>query len=143
MYNKINWIDEVKDTSGQILQNGTPLSSKNMNNIENGTHASNIGATEAALQIAQLKRDVRDLEGEIGVVNLKNTNKYPFNNSIKTIAMKKARNTIDYRVVYELISSDGAIGEVIITDKQLNGFKIEYTGSAANVAIKYYIQGGL
>lgn len=143
MYNKINWIDEVKDTSGQILQKGTPLSSKNMNNIENGTHASNIGATEAALQIAQLKRDVRDLEGEIGVVNLKNTNKYPFNNSIKTIAMKKARNTIDYRVVYELISSDGAIGEVIITDKQLNGFKIEYTGSAANVAIKYYIQGGL
>ena len=143
MYNKIDWIDEVKDTSGQILQKGTPLSSKNMNNIENGTHASNIGATEAALQIAQLKRDVRDLEGEIGVVNLKNTNKYPFNNSIKTIAMRKARNTIDYRVVYELISSDGAIGEVIITDKQLNGFKIEYTGSAANVAIKYYIQGGL
>ena len=140
MYNKIDWIDEVKDTSGQILQKGTPLSSKNMNNIENGTHASNIGATEAALQIAQLKRDVRDLEGEIGVVNLKNTNKYPFNNSIKTIAMRKARNTIDYRVVYELISSDGAIGEVIITDKQLNGFKIEYTGSAANVAIKYYIR---
>ena len=30
-----------------------------------------------------------------------------------------------------------------ITDKQLNGFKIEHTGSAAKVSVKYIVEGGM
>ena len=37
----------------------------------------------------------------------------------------------------------GAVGEIVITDKQLNGFKIEHTGSAAKVSVKYIVEGGM
>ena len=46
-------------------------------------------------------------------------------------------------MITEVISADGEVGNVIVTDKQLNGFKIAFTGSAKNVTIKYYVQGGM
>ena len=36
----------------------------------------------------------------------------------------------------------GGVGEIRITDKQLNGFKIEYTGAAKEVTVKCTVQGG-
>lgn len=36
----------------------------------------------------------------------------------------------------------GGVGEIHITDKQLNGFKIEYTGAAKEVTVKCTVQGG-
>lgn len=143
MYSTKKWVDEVRDHSGQIIQKGTPLSSKNMNNLEQGINESNILANEMAVQVGQLKRDIKEIEGEIGLINLSNANKYPFNNSLKTIAIKKPKNNMDYRIELELVESDGPVENIRIRDKQLNGFKIEFSGSAKNVTVKYYIQGGL
>lgn len=36
----------------------------------------------------------------------------------------------------------GGVGEIRITDKQLNGFKIKYTGAAKEVTVKCTVQGG-
>lgn len=35
-YNRTKWQDHVKDQHGSVIQEGTKLSAKNMNNIENG-----------------------------------------------------------------------------------------------------------
>ena len=143
MYDKLHWKDEVRDQEGNLLQKGTPLSAKNMNHIEDGVLEANLLSAMLSQYNMQLGRILADLEGEIGQVALTNSETFPFNNSIKTIALQKQRDNLNYRVITEVISADGEVGEIKITDKQLNGFKISYTGSAKNVTIKYYIQGGM
>ena len=50
---------------------------------------------------------------------------------------------MDYTVFVESSTEDaGGIGEIKITDKQLNGFKIEFTGAAKEVSVKCTVQGG-
>ena len=143
MYDIIRWQDEVIDQNGNILQEGTLHDEVNMNRMEDGIFQGNILATMLVQQTMQQKRVLADLEGEIGQINLTNTDAFPFNNSTKTLSLLKTRDTVDYRVTAEVVSADGTVGEIRITDKQLNGFKISYTGSAKNVTIKYYIQGGM
>ncbi len=143
MYDITKWLDEVRDQDGNIIQKGTPLSARNMNRIENGIYEANLLATMLSQYNMQQKRALEDFEGEIGQVTLNNTETFPFNNSIKTVAMAKQRDTLNYRITTEVISADGEVGNVIVTDKQLNGFKIAFTGSAKNVTIKYYVQGGM
>lgn len=143
MYDIKLWQDEVLDQHGGVLQEGTLHDEVNMNRMEHGILESDLLATMLVQQNLQHKRVLKDLEGEIGQIVLTNTDLFPFNNSIKTIALSKQRDTIDYRVSVEVISNNENIGEIIVSDKQLNGFKISYTGSAKNVTIKYYIQGGM
>ncbi|MDI9412774.1 MAG: hypothetical protein QM401_04255 [Bacillota bacterium] len=50
-YERLEWLDEVKDQDGKIIQKGTPLSARNMNRME-------AGITEA-LEIGE------DLEGRV------------------------------------------------------------------------------
>lgn len=143
MYDIEKWLDEVRDQDGNIIQKGTPLSARNMNRMEDGIYEGNLIGAMLVQQGLQQKQILADLEGEIGQVALTNSETFPFNNSIKTIALQKQRDTLNYRVTTEVISADGNVGEIKITDKQLNGFKIAFTGSAKNVTIKYYVQGGM
>ena len=94
-------------------------------------------------QVMQHKRLLADLEGEVGQVTLTNTQAYPFNNSKITVALQKARDTLNYTVQTEIISGNGFPGDIKISDKQLNGFKIEFTGSATSVTVKYIVRGGM
>lgn len=95
-------------------------------------------------QMLQHKRAIDDLDGEIQVVSLTNNQEYPFNNSIKTVGISRVRDTLNYRVTAELNSlSGGFLGNIKVSEKALNGFKIEHTGSAKNVELKLYIQGGI
>lgn len=143
MYDIKLWQDEVLDQHGNILQEGTLHDEVNLNRMEHGILESDLLATMLVQQNLQHKRVLKDLEGEIGQITLTNTEQFPFNNSIRTIALSKNRDTIDYRVTVEVISKNQNIGDIIISDKQLNGFKLNFTGSAKSVTIKYYIQGGM
>ena len=91
----------------------------------------------------QHQRTLADLEGEIKEISLTNNLAYPFNNSEKTVALSHERDTLEYRVWVEVISADGMVGDIEVYDKALNGFKIRYTGSAKNVKLRYYVQGGM
>lgn len=142
-YDIIRWQDEVIDQNGDIMQEGTLHDEVNMNRMEGGILESHLLATMLLQQGIQQKQILAYLEGEIGQVTLNNTETFPFNNSIKTVAMAKQRDTLNYRITTEVMSTDGTVGDIIITDKQLNGFKIAFTGSANTVTIKYYIQGGM
>lgn len=79
---------------------------------------------------------------EIGTKALTNTQKFPFNNSQQSIALTNTQSNGDYIVMTEVVSAYGNVGEVEVTDKLTNGFKIAYTGSAPSVTIRYVVIGG-
>lgn len=130
--------------AGRIIQQGTNMSAVNFNNMETGIFAANLTAAEAMQIIRLLKDKAEALEGFVLEATLTNSQKYPFNNSIKTLALgsENVRENKDYTVIVEAEAADGFVGDINITDKMLNGFKIAYTGSASSVSVKCYVQGG-
>lgn len=80
---------------------------------------------------------------EIGQLILANTRAYPHSNAIGTVALVLPRLSMDYLVSIEVLVTSGSIEGVEVYDKQLNGFKIRYSGSAASATIKYYVSGGM
>lgn len=80
---------------------------------------------------------------EEGTKALTNSQAYPFNNSKTSVALSKTQDDTSYVVVADAASANGNAGEIIASDKQTNGFKLEYTGSAASVTVHYIVIGGL
>ncbi|MDQ7790231.1 MAG: hypothetical protein U1D96_05460 [Eubacteriales bacterium] len=141
-YNRTYWKDHVTD-GATVIQQGTPQSATNFNNIEEGVFAGGVELDILGQQLLQHLRLLSDLDGMIGEITLTNSQIYPFNNSIQTVALAKPRDTLNYRVLTEVLSAQGMAGAIRITDKALNGFKIQFTGSATSVTIKYFVQGGM
>ena len=83
------------------------------------------------------------LAGESGTVSLTNSRPYPFNNSQITVPLAKERINTTYEVKVCLVSSTGHVKHIHVTDKQVNGFKLSFTGSATAATIRYELQGGL
>lgn len=100
--------------------------------------------TVSEIDIADLNENLlAEIKAEEKTVTLTNSDKYPFNGSIASVSMAKARNTKNYTVEAEVTTSDGNVGEIVISDKTLNGFKIAFTGSAKNVTATIKIRGGI
>ena len=128
---------------GEVIQQGTPQNATNFNHMEDGiTNAGELAALLAISTIHQ-QQSTKDLAGEVMAVTLTNTQEYPFNNSAKTVALAQEKNHADYTVAAEVVSYSGGFpGEVVISAKLLNGFKVAFTGSAKSVAVKLYVKGG-
>lgn len=73
---------------------------------------------------------------------LTNGGVYPNNNSQKSIPLGEAQESTDYLVITEVLSPSLNVGEVVVSDKLTNGFKLAYTGSAKAAKIKYTVLGG-
>ncbi|WP_293556583.1 phage tail protein [Phascolarctobacterium sp.] len=92
-----------------------------------------------------LKEKTEALQGFIVEADLTNTQNYPFNSSVKTLALTgdKVRLNQNYTIIVEATQViDGFLGDVVVSDKLLNGFKVAYTGSAKSAHVKCYVQGG-
>ena len=72
--------------AGKVVQQGTNMSATNFNNMEAGIFAANITAAEAMQLIRMVKDKAEALDGIIIEATLTNSQKYPFNNSVKTLA---------------------------------------------------------
>lgn len=83
------------------------------------------------------------LSVEAGTVTLTNNQVFPFNNSQVTVPLVTTRNNQNYIVDYEVTAAVGNVGDIIVSAKLVNGFKIEYTGSATSVTVKYQVLGGM
>ena len=140
---RVYWQDEVKDQNGVTIQEGTPISQKNMNNIEVRVEGSEYAILNLMQYQRQNSRSIANVEGEVILASLTNTKAYPFNNSDKLITLTKIRDNLDYTVFVEAVSKVGEIGEIKVFDKQVNGFKVKHTGSATSVELKLYVRGGL
>jgi hypothetical protein len=155
MYDWTKWLDHVLNPAnrytvvqngdgtwtitpaGTVQQQGTPQDQVRFNNIENGI----VDAHVAVGLILNYARQ-NSWEVETGTVVLTNTLSFPFNDSIKTVSLSKRKETTGYLVLTEIVSATGNVGEIEITDKLINGFKIAYTGSAKAVTVKYTVIGG-
>lgn len=174
MYNFKSWVDRVtqfvnrfKETNnsdgsithervdGEVLKTGTAQSAANFNNMEGGILENSLLLAEATRVLKEHGRDIEAMTGEMHVIYLYNTAKYPANNSKKTIALKQPRNNTDYIIAARVVSAvmpngvvidgdpAGTAGNIVVTDKLLNGFKVQYTGNAKEVTLEVEVQGGM
>ena len=160
MQNPLIWQDEVRNPAntysvtknsdgtvtsmpaGKLIQQGTNQSAANFNKLSDGAYEANLLAATLLEEVVNHQRKIKDLDGQVIDVTLTNTLDYPFNNSKKTIAINP-KDTLEYRVYVEIQGNIANVGDVIITDKQVNGFKIAYTGSAKSVKIRCFVTGGM
>ena len=170
MYNRKIWQDSVRDPArtynqtknadgtvtmtpaGKVVQEGTNQSAQNFNGMEDGIQDAHIAMGIIFQHMLQIEPNheerISGLETEnkveVGTVTLTNSAKYPFNNSIKTVSLAKARDSVNYLVECSVVNYSGGLpGEIRVSEKALNGFKLEFDGSAASVTIRYIIKGGI
>lgn len=170
MHNQTSWLDhvtqwpnrrrittnadgsvEVVREQGTVIQQGTPQSATNFNNIENGVQAAQVALQVLLHYFLQFDRWVRlqvanilaEFLSEVRTVTLTNTQRFPFNSSIITLNLLTARRTLNYDIGWEIAAAAGNVGDIRVSDKQLNGFKVEYTGSATSVMLTLRIKGGM
>ena len=80
---------------------------------------------------------------ETGEVTLNNSLTFPFNNSQATVALTNVRDNLNYIVEVISITPTGwPAGDIEVSDRQINGFKIAFNGSASKVVVKYAVIGG-
>lgn len=125
-------------SAGTVMQQGTPQDQAHFGNLETGV----FDAHAAVLLLLNYARQ-NAWEVEAGTKQLSNKLAFPFNNSRASVALKAGRENADYIVLTEVVESNGNAGEIVVSDKLTNGFKLSFTGSATNVTIKYTVIGGL
>lgn len=96
---------------------------------------------EHSINLLQQKYLLENLVPQVGVVSLTNSLTYPFNNSETTVVLENLCDTTDYRVEIEVLSGEN-LGDIRVSQKQLNGFKLAYSGSCPVASLKYYVIGG-
>lgn len=143
--------------AGTVIQQGTNMSATNFNNMEFGIADSDLATRILTIAVrdaddrltvnaADISAAVAEYKKEFAVeektVTLTNSAAYPFNNSVKSVSMTATRKNKNYFIEYEVTAKNGNVGEVEISDKQLNGFKVAFTGSATSVTLKLFIKGG-
>ncbi len=106
------------------------------------------GDLASTLILNRLRQHIWQMEDEalvceIGSVSLTNSLKFPFNDSKKSVALSKTQKNVNYSVTAWTESEAGNVGEIKVTDKQVNGFKVGYSGSAKSVTVKYIVIGGI
>lgn len=135
---------DLQKFPGEIVQQGTPMNATNFNNMDFGIFEAALMASDLVRENRIMKDSIRGITGYKIQVTLANTQVYPFNNSKKAVQISPSRNTKDYTIDCDVVSvTGGAIGDIEISDKLLNGFKIAYTGSASKVIVDCYVRGGI
>ena len=165
MYQITVWVDEtdqyenryteVDNSDGTITHNkvrgtvyveGTPQDAAHFNNMEGGILDAHTAVSLLVNAIRQQGWRVEALETatatETDSKTLTNTQAFPFNNSIQSVALANRRDNTDYVVEILSVVANGNPGEIEITERQVNGFKISYTGSASSVTVTYTVIGG-
>lgn len=163
MYEWTSWLDHVTDPSnvftvvdngngtwtitpaGTVMQQGTPQDQTHFNNIEGGILDAHMMAALLLNFARQTGWDVDDLKEHIGkkntvylgTVNLTNTALWPWNNSKATVSLGTTLSSPYYSVEAKVTAAVGNVGEIEVTDKLANGFKVGYTGSAESATISW------
>lgn len=132
---------------GTVFVEGTPQDADHFNNMEFGISDSHIAEDlmlnayrQALWRTEALERATAQ---ETGVVTLTNSQAFPFNNSIVTVPLTVTRDNLNYVVeVIKIEPTGGPSGDIDVTERQTNGFKMAFTGSASSVKVTYAVIGG-
>lgn len=122
------------NTGGGKPQSSSSVSSDSITALETE-------ASELANYLLHHKYELANLMPQEGQVTLVNDYDYPFNSSEMVVTLKTPTETTDYRVEVEVLSGEN-VGDIVISDKQQNGFKLAFTGSCPEAMLKYFVIGG-
>ena len=165
IFNPINWKDRIVErprtytevinqdgsrtdtpAPGEIQEAGTQISATNLNRMDQGTQDAKMSAALILNALRQIGWRTEDLEQatvqETGTKTLTNTKNFPFNDSKASVALTNTRENKNYVVVIVEATGSGNIGEIEVSDRLTNGFKLAFTGSAKSVTVKYAVIGG-
>lgn len=135
--------------SSLVSSQGTRLTTAegNITNLTTrmGTAEGKITTLEGKMDTAEgnITKLLARTEIEAGTVTLTNDQAFPFNSSQVTVPLVTERANQNYIVDYEVTAAVGNVGDIIVSAKLVNGFKIEHTGSATSVTVKYQVLGGM
>ncbi len=165
MYDWTSWLDHVTSPSncftitdngdntytialaGTVMQQGTPQDQTHFNNIESGI----IDAHTAAALLMQFARQSGWTQDEIlawlGKVNtvyagtavLTNSQVFPFNDSLQSVSIGATLDNTYYEVQTKVTAFVGNVGEVEVSEKLTNGFKLSFTGSATSATVAWVV----
>ena len=166
MYKNTIWVDEVDQyedrfnettngdgtithtkVRGEVYVEGTPQDADHFNNMEDGITDAHIAQDIMVNAHRQSLWRIQALEKataqETGAVTLTNTQAFPFNDSIVTVPLTVTRDNLNYIVeVIKVEPTGGPAGEIDVSERQTNGFKMAFTGSASSVKVTYAVIGG-
>ena len=140
---------------GDIKRQGTPNNAQSRNAMEAGIEDAHVAISLLGLDYYRMRRiydahnALMDSEvlGETKDVTLTNKDTFPFNTTLTTavsVALQKNRKNLFYTVEASLKSKTGGeVGEIRVTDKTLNGFKLSFDGSAKTVVVTIRVKGGM
>lgn len=166
MYLWTNWVDETDEfedrytesmnpdntithtkVRGEVYVEGTPQDAAHFNKIEQGILDAHTGIQLVLLaqrhDLWRIEALEKATDQETGTVTLTNNQEFPFNNSIVTVPLMITRDNLNYIVeVIKVEETGGPAGEIEISERQVNGFKMAFTGSASSVKVTYAVIGG-
>lgn len=154
-YKRTYWKDHVEDQDGNVVQQGTLQDQAHFNNAEEGISDSDTAIRVMidgylALRRTQEENDgaiFAEVLGETKEVTLTNSKSYPFNSTVSSpvsVPLTTNRKNLYYSIEAEASGVEGGlVGDIHITDKQLNGFKVSFDGSAKSVTLTLRIKGGM
>lgn len=165
MYDWSYWLDHVTSPSnafriediggglykitlaGTVMQQGTPQDQSHFNNIEGGivdAHAATALLLNFARQVGWQKDDILSWIGKVntvyaGTTNLTNAEEFPFHSAPQSVSIGASLDNTYYDVQTRVTTFSGSVGDVEISDKLVNGFKLSYTGSASSATIAWVV----
>ena len=165
MYDWTQWLDHVTSPSnvfriediggglyqitlaGTVMQQGTPQDQTHFNNLETGVVDAHTAAAlllNFARQIGWSNDDILSWLGKVntvyaGTTTLTNSQDFPFNDSKDSVSIGATLDNTNYEVQTKVTAFSGCVGEIEVSDKLVNGFKLAFTGSAASVTIAWVV----
>ena len=163
MHNRTFWVDQVEDQDGQVIQQGTLIDQAHLNNMENvvlwfgrrlgvletssNSHDTDIASIKSTdtTQNSRLSAVESEIAAEVKEVTLTaNSNPWPFCTKETAVALTTTRKNTNYDVDVAVKSySGGRLGDITVSDKLVNGFKLTHDGSAKTVVVAVKVTGGM
>ena len=139
-YDELDEADEDQELTAELILNELIHRQASFDSLSSSVSSQGTRLTTAEGNITKL---LARTEIEAGTVTLTNDQAFPFNSSQVTVPLVTERANQNYIVDYEVTASVGNVGDIIVSAKLVNGFKIEHTGSATSVTVKYQVLGGM
>ena len=111
-----------------------------------GSHTTDIASMKNTdtQQNSRLSALEPEVAAEVKEVTLKNGSKWPFGINEVSVGLAKTRKNANYGVdVYVKSYNGGRLGDVTVSGKLTNGFKLKHDGSAQTVVVVVRVTGGM
>ena len=149
----IEGLQNTQKSQGETIANqGTKVGTLEQTSTKHGkrldtleTTSTNYGSRLDALEKAGTGGGGGDTTQEVQEITITaGSDPWPFGITTKSVTLGTVRKNTNYTVdAYVKSYSGGALGDVVVSDKGTNNFKVKHDGSATTVTLVLKITGGM